>query len=87
MAEGHQRRSKLDEGLRIHVQRHPVVAKGEAERAQGHAAGVVCGGILLQVIHGPKIIEDVANNVHVGSTKPVSGHLSAFVFLSYLRKE
>jgi len=87
MSNGEEECGKLDQCLSILVEGHSVVAEAVAQSAEGDPVRIIWGGIGLQPVHGPHIVEDEPRDVHVRASSSAVSHDSVFVFFSYLRRE
>jgi hypothetical protein len=85
----HQTGGQLHERVGIDVKRDLVMAQGLAEGAERHALRLIVRHVRLQGINTPGIVENISNNVDVGSViSAVALHLCLLsLFISYLRRK
>ncbi len=75
-----EQRGELDQRLGVLVEKNSVVAEAVAQSAEGDPVRIVGGGIGLQPVHGPHVVEHESRDVQVGASSPAVSHLSSFVF-------
>jgi hypothetical protein len=86
MAESKQGDGHTNQGVCVLVERDAAMPQSAPKGEKRHPVRIVAGDIVLQILHGPDVVEYEAGNVNIRTAETVGSHDGSF-FLSYLRKE